>query len=78
MACVLVLGGGLAGCSNKITANSVRSDMSPGLTSMSENDQQLKNRHARTFDTNFRQIPDDIDTILLFDRPGRLSPYAVP
>jgi len=77
LACVIVIAG-LTGCKKEITANSVRDDMSPGLKSMAESNEQMKNRHARTFDTNFRQIPDDIDMILLFDRPVRLSPYVIP
>lgn len=76
-ACALTLWTAV-GCQKQITADGVRGDMSPGLNSIAESNQQRKNRHARTFDTNLRQIPDDIDTLLLLERPVRMSPYVIP
>lgn len=66
------------GCSDRITADDVRGDMSPELKSMAHNSEQLENRYARSSDTTLRQIWDDIDMLLLRDKPSRLSRYPVP
>ena len=68
----------VGGCSDKITGDSVRMDMSPELKSEAHNSEQLENRYARSQDTTLRQIWDDIDELLLRDRPSRLSRYPVP
>ena len=52
------------GCSDQITADDVRGDMSPELKSMAHNSEQLENRYARSQDTTLRQIWDDIDMLL--------------
>jgi hypothetical protein len=67
------------GCSSEITADDVRGDPTPELESMAFTSEERKSIHARTFNTQFRQIPDDIDEILLLDRPVRFSPrYPIP
>ena len=67
------------GCGNKqITAGYARSHPSPELSSLAHMSEQRKNMHARTFDTNLRQIWDDVDAILLTNRPGQLSVYPIP
>lgn len=67
------------GCSrDRITASSVRRNMSPELASMAHQSQQRKNMHARTIDTDTRQIWDDLDSVLLLNRPSRMSIYPVP
>jgi hypothetical protein len=69
----------VGGCSSdQITAKSVRKDMSPELVSLAHQSEQRRNMHARTHDTNKRQIWDDLDRILLLDRPTRLSEYPIP
>ena len=68
----------IGGCtSGAITGADVRADMSPELTSVAHTSEQMKNRKARTYDTNMRQIHDDIATILLEDRPSRLTHYPL-
>jgi len=70
---------GLGGCSSdRITAKSVRKNMSPELKSIASQSEERKNIHARTKDTNLRQIWDDLDHILLLDHPVRLSEYPIP
>jgi hypothetical protein len=72
----LVLSGG---CSSDITANDVRFDPTPELESMAFTSEERRSIHARMLNTQFRQIPDDIDEILLLDRPVRFSPrYPIP
>lgn len=67
------------GCNdNKITASKVRGDMSPELESMAMTSEQRKNTHARAIDTTERQFWDDLDMILLLDKPVRLTRYPVP
>ncbi len=76
---VMLLVGGAGGCaSDRITAKSVRKDMSPEMQSVALMREQRKNVHARTKDTTYRQIWDDLDHIFLLDRPSRLSEYPVP
>jgi hypothetical protein len=72
----LTLAGGCG--SDQITAKSVRKDMSPELMSLAHQREQRRNMYARTLDTNKRQIWDDLDRILLMNRPSRLSEYPVP
>jgi hypothetical protein len=66
------------GCSQKVTARSVRSNMTPELQSIAHMSEQRKNRTARTMHTNMRQIWDDLDAILMLERPVRLSEYPIP
>ena len=68
----------LGGCSNNVTVKSVRKDPSPGLDALARSIEQRHNDRIRIFDTNKRQIWDDIDYLLLLDRPSRSSRYPVP
>ena len=69
----------VSGCgSQKITPKYARRHLNPELTSMAHMSEQLKNRHARTHDTNLRQIWDDLAAILLLEHPVRLSEYPIP
>jgi len=63
---------------DRITAEDVRWNMSPELWTMDESREEQKNRHARTLDTNLRQISNDADRALLIDRPSHLSLFSVP
>lgn len=80
--CIAILAGFMViggGCSKqKVTAKSARRDLSPELQSMSLMSEQRKNMHARTHDTNMRQIWDDLDAILLLKHPVRLANYPMP
>lgn len=76
MVACLLFGGA---CSrDTITASMIRQDMSPEMESMALTHGQRLNRRAKVWDVNARQIWDDIDVILLEDRPLRLSRYPVP
>jgi hypothetical protein len=68
------------GCSDNknVTASDIRHHMSPELQSIAHTKEQRKNREARTMDTDLRQVWDDFDTLLLLDRPVRLSRYPIP
>ena len=68
----------LGGCSNKVTVKSIRKDPSPALDALARSKEQRKNDWTRIVDTNKRQIWDDIDYLLLLDRPSRSSRYPVP
>jgi hypothetical protein len=75
---VLALALMASGCSSdKITADSVRADPSPDLQSVALNNEQLKNRTARALDTTARQVWDDIDAIMFWDRPMRMTKYPI-
>jgi hypothetical protein len=71
----------VGGCNNgpdRITADDVRDDMSPELQTMALTREQHKNQIARSIDTTLRQFWDDVDVVLLLDRPVRLSRYQIP
>ena len=80
--CGLIIGISLAtmGCNNHSMheLETVLSDMNPGFETIALTHDQRVLRHARTFNTNQRQIKDDLDMILLIDRPLRMSPYPIP
>jgi hypothetical protein len=61
-----------------ITANDVLGDMSPELDSRAETHDEGRIRHARTIDTNTRSIWDDLDSMLLLNKPSRLSMFPTP
>lgn len=68
-----------SGCSQgKITAGTIRRNMSPDLESLAKTHEMRLNDRAKTWDVNARQIWDDIDGILFLDRPLRLSRYPIP
>jgi hypothetical protein len=62
----------------RITASDVRWNMSPELATLEATKEESKNNHARVIDTNTRQIWNDLDRILLLDRPSHLSLYSIP
>ena len=68
---------GLGCSSDKITAESVRADMSPELETVAMTHEQRMNRMARTVDTETRQIVDDWDMMLLLERPVRNTWYPI-
>jgi len=74
----LMLAVGGCGGEQKIDAKYARSHMSPELKSIAHMAEQRKNVHARTHDTNLRQIWDDYDMMMLLDRPVWLSEYPIP
>ena len=81
-ACGLIIGVSLAamGCNNHATheLETLFSDMSPGFETVALSHDQRVLRHARTFNTHQRQLNDDLDMIMLIDRPLRMSPYPIP
>jgi len=67
-----------AGCNKTITAETARKNLSPNLNRMALTREQRLNKHAWTADIERRQLEDDVDNILMIDRPGRLTRYPVP
>ncbi len=69
-----------AGCASndEITADKIRSAPSPEMEGMVRTHEQRDNDFSKTMHVNGRQIWDDIDMIMLWDRPSRLSRYPVP
>ncbi len=66
------------GCSQKVTPEGVRRNLSPEFETLGETKGMRANRHAEVIDLNLRQIPDDIDRILFLDRPMRMTTYPLP
>ena len=75
----LTLALAVGGCSeNRVTAASVRANPSPELESMAMSHEQRENDHARTLDTNLRQVWDDLDMLMLNNEPSHGSRYPIP
>jgi hypothetical protein len=71
----------LGGCSSEpksVSSSWVRSNLTPELQSVAHSAEQRKNMHARTYDTNLRQVWDDWDTFWMIDRPTQMSKYPIP
>jgi len=49
-----------------------------GCETLTETPGQQRNRMARAIDTNGKQIPDDVESVLLIDKPSTLTKKAVP
>lgn len=80
-ASLTVLGLGLfaaAGCSNDITAQSVRANPSPEMESIAYTHEQRQNNLMRVNDTNWRQLVDDWDRFWLMDQPLHLNNIPIP
>lgn len=70
----------LIGCSSEkpILIDEVRRNPTPEMDTIARTYDDRKNDHAVVKNTNLRQIGDDIDAILLLNRPVRLTPYVIP
>lgn len=71
------------GCSSapetdRVTVDTLRDNMTPEMQGVGLSPDQRRNRHIRTVNTSLRQVWDDLDEILLLDRPSRMSPYPIP
>ncbi len=72
--CLLSIGG----CSNKFTPEMARANVSPAQDTLALTREQMDNRYARTIDVNLRQFNEDVDMLLLLDRPSFLSRTPMP
>ncbi len=52
--------------------------MLPGCETLTESPGENRNRMARAIDTNGKQIPDDVERILLIDKPSTMTDRPVP
>ena len=59
-------------------AQRIRANYTPYLDSTAYNSEQDRNTQARVIDHNTRGIWDDLNRMLLLDRPSRLTPYTIP
>lgn len=77
---MLVTAGGCSSTpeSDRVTVDSLSRDMTPEMQGVGLSPEQRRNRHIRTINTSMRQVWDDLDEILLLDRPSRMSPYPIP
>ncbi len=62
----------------QITTRDLRRDMSPSLKTLTQTREQHATSKARVTDLNLRMIHDDMDLLLLQDRPSYLTRYPVP
>jgi len=75
---VVVLTGVLLVTVGCTTAERQRLNMSPELRTMAQTQQTRWNRIARSVDTDSRQFWDDLDRVLLLDRPVITSRFPIP
>lgn len=68
----------MSACNKEVTADMVRSDPTPELKSVAMTHDQHENRKARAVDHTSRQIWDDLDSLLLINRPLRMTDYSMP
>ncbi|MEM6393128.1 MAG: hypothetical protein AAF797_10180 [Planctomycetota bacterium] len=66
------------GCSSKITSSDIRANPSPELYTTAHTLEEYRNDKAQTLDWYVRSLRDDIDSVLLLDRPSRLTIYPAP
>lgn len=69
--------GGTVGCSQN-RAQEVRANPTPDLETLYQNDEDIKNAIARTFDENGRMFWQDLGRAFYWDRPSRLTREPVP
>jgi len=62
----------------KITAWSVRRNMSPELATMNDSGEQQWNRIFRSADTNLRHAQEDVYRLLMIDEPDKMGKIPVP
>jgi len=79
---VLLTGAMMAvGCGStqsRVTAGSLRANLTPELKTTAMTHEQHKTRQARALDHTLRQIWDDLDFIFLIDQPSHLTSYPIP
>lgn len=69
----------LVGCNrNRVTVGELRRDPSPEFWHLNRSWGQVRNDHARAWDTYFRAALDDIDRLVFMDEATELHPYPQP
>lgn len=78
-AAALATGAGalLGGCSST-NLDSIRSNPSPGIMTLSQSDEVVLNQMTITQDTNLRQLNEDLGRMWFYDRPSRMTPRPIP
>lgn len=74
----MLMAGGCSSGNRMITSESFRSNPSPELYSYGATKEQYQNDRALVIDQNTRQIPDDINSLLLLDQPMHFSTLPMP
>lgn len=65
------------GCSGG-PVDGYRLNPTPSAMTMSQNGNEVANATTTTFDTNFREMNEDVARLLLIDKPTLLTPKPVP
>ncbi|MCB9838576.1 MAG: hypothetical protein H6813_04490 [Phycisphaeraceae bacterium] len=53
-------------------------DPSPSMVALGRSDAEINKTYTMTYETNIRQIIDDLERAFYTDRPSRLSPVNLP
>ena len=75
IAATLLLGSG--GCA-ATKAERIRANYTPYLDSIAANSEQDRNTQARVIDHNTRSLWDDLNKVLLLDKPSHANIYYIP
>ncbi|MBI1374655.1 MAG: hypothetical protein GC159_18205 [Phycisphaera sp.] len=63
---------------DQLTADEVLGDLSPELKGLAETPDEFRIRKARTLDTDWRALNDDVLKVLYLDRPKRIGVMPIP
>jgi hypothetical protein len=69
----------LGGCAgDRVTVGELRRNPTPELAHTARSTGQVRNDHARIWDTSGRMLWDDIERLLLLNANRQNSPYVAP
>ncbi|GJQ28988.1 MAG: hypothetical protein HBSAPP03_08720 [Phycisphaerae bacterium] len=69
---------GAVGCSSSTSARSIRHDLTPELTTLTQRPADIDNMKWHTWNMDWRQMKGDFYRGAHLDRPTRLAPNAIP
>ena len=78
LAGVAIVVGGCSSPNSESKAQELRANATPELDTLSQRRTDMNNDTAVTFDENGRMFNEDLQRLMLFDRPSRLTPNPVP
>lgn len=68
--------GGTSGLEGE-SLTAIRLNPTPSEITLHQTRDDINNRRTITFDENFLMLNDDLERLMLFERPSRLTPYPV-
>ena len=75
---LMVVGGGLGGCSSGSSYSGIKSNLTPELSTLWQRPSDVDNALVLMDDENWRMFTQDLGRAFYTDRPSRLSPEPNP